>query len=238
MHDVSKRYGHTTAFDHVTLSVSSGTVYGLIGTNGAGKSTLMRVLATLERPTSGKLTILDLDAERASREIRRAVGYVPDDNTAFRGITVGEHLDFLAQCYGLSYRERLANVDTMLQLVELDRLRHVSTIDLSRGFRQRLSLASALVHDPQLLIMDEPLSGLDFAGREEMLEVLSELRRMGKTIVLASHAVEDVRRLCDAVGLLHKGVLVDSGTLDRVLETESAESLPEALTQTLRGLAA
>lgn len=218
---LSKRYGAAKALDEVSLALAPGAVYGLLGPNGSGKSTLLRVLATLERPTAGRVLVLGQDVVSAPRAVRRSLGFVPDGFAPYRGLSVAEHLDFFADCYGLRRRERLAAVDTMLQLVDLELWRNKPASGLSRGLRQRLALATALVHNPEILLMDEPLAGVDAAGRSEMLEVLRELRAMGKTIVLSSHGLEDVSRLCDAVVLLQKGHLLAFGTMDEVFADEA-----------------
>lgn len=230
---LSKCYDGTKALDNVSVALASGAIYGFLGPNGSGKSTLLRVLATLERPTAGQVHILGREITAAPQAIRRSLGFVPDEFAAQRGLSVGEHLDFLASCYGLRRRERLAAVDTMLQLVDLRAWRDKPATAISRGLRQRLALATALVHNPEVLLLDEPLAGVDEAGRTEMLEVLRELREMGKTIVLSSHALEDVSRLCDAVGILQKGRLMAFGTMSELFGEESPE---DALSQTLRGL--
>ncbi len=214
---LGKRYGATLALEDVSFSIGEGVVFGVLGANGCGKSTLLRLLATLERPSAGSIAIWGQDVATAPRTARRLVGYVPEVYQPLRGLTVGEHLEYLAACHALRGRERRAAVEAMLSLVDLESCRDRDVLELSRGQRQRLALASALVHDPALLLLDEPFAGLDAVAREEMVEVLKELRVMGKAVVLASHNVAEVARLCDAVGLLHRGRLLAVGSLGEVL---------------------
>jgi ABC-2 type transport system ATP-binding protein len=215
--NLTKRYGASTAVDAVTLSLPEGSIYGVLGTNAAGKSTLLRLLATLETPTSGAFSVMGKAVRQDPRAVRRLIGFVPESFIVQRGLTVAEHLDLVAACQNLPQRERRPAVDSMLQLVDLEGQRDSEVERLSRGQRQRLALASSMLHDPRLLLLDEPLAGLDAVGRGEMLEVLKELRSMGKTVLLSTHAVADVEQLCDAVGLLHKGKLLASGSVAEVL---------------------
>ena len=219
--NLTKRYGGTTALENVSFALTDGVVYGVLGTNGSGKSTLLRLLATLERPTSGSITVLGKEVDRAPRSVRREIGFVPEGFAIGRGFTVGEHLDYFATCYGLRKRERASAVDTMLQLVDLEGWRDRDAVELSRGQRQRLALATAMVHNPTALVMDEPLAGLDALGRSEMLEVLKELRTMGKVVILSGYNLAEIGHLCDAIGLLHQGRLVASGPMGEVLAVEA-----------------
>ncbi len=215
--NLSKRYGGTMALENVSFTLTEGVVFGILGANGCGKSTLLRLLATLERPTTGSISIMGRDVAAVPRAVRRQIGFVPEVYLPQRGLTVGEHLTYLATCYALRGRERRAAVDTMLSLVDLEPCRERGVADLSRGQRQRLALASAMVHDPAVVILDEPLAGLDALAREEMLEVLKELRAMGKVVVLSSHNLAAVAPICDAIGLLHRGQLMAVGPLGEVL---------------------
>jgi ABC-2 type transport system ATP-binding protein len=219
--NLTKRYGGKAALEKVTFALMEGVVYGILGPNGSGKSTLLRLLATLERPTSGSIAVLGRDVAVATRGVRKEIGFVPEGFAVSRGFTVEEHLDFFATCHGLSKRERQAAVDTMLQLVDLEGWRDRDVEDLSRGQRQRLALASAMAHNPPVLIMDEPLAGLDALGRTEMLEVMKELRTMGKVVILSSHNLAEISPLCDAIGLLHRGRLVASGPISEVFSQDA-----------------
>jgi len=214
--ELSRRFGKVTAVDHLNLKVPPGALFGLIGPNGAGKTTTLRMLAGLLEPTSGQIVINGHVANHDWRELRRQIGYMPDFFGVYEDMLVWEYLDFFARCYDLPAARRRQVTDELLDLVDLTQKKDVYVQTLSRGMRQRLCLAHALVHDPQVLLLDEPASGLDPRARVEMRELLRELGAMGKTIVVSSHILTELAELCDSVGIIEKGHLVASGPLDEI----------------------
>ncbi|WP_029215239.1 ABC transporter ATP-binding protein [Kallotenue papyrolyticum] len=214
--DLTRRYGRHLALDRLNLSIAPGTIYGLIGPNGAGKTTTLRLLAGLLEPTSGQIRLLGTPLDRAGRIAQRRVGYMPDFFGVYDNLRVWEYLDFFARCYDLPAARRRATVDGLLELVDLADKRNALVQDLSRGMQQRLCLAHALVHDPPILLLDEPASGLDPRARLELRELLRTLREMGKTIILSSHILSELAEICTALGIMHQGRLVASGTIEAV----------------------
>jgi ABC-2 type transport system ATP-binding protein len=214
--NLTRRFGNLTAVDRLDLNIPEGSLFGLIGPNGAGKTTTLRMLAGLLEPTAGEIRIQQLPVRQYWDEIQWQVGYMPDFFGVYEDLLVWEYLDFFARCYRLSPQKRQRIVTDLLELVDLGEKREAYVNTLSRGMRQRLCLAHALVHDPQVLLLDEPASGLDPRARVEMRELLRELRSMGKTIVLSSHILTELADLCDSIGIMEKGRLVASGTLDEI----------------------
>ena len=213
---LTRRFGRITAVDDLNLQVPPGSLFGLIGPNGAGKTTTLRMLAGLLQPTSGKITIKGQIANHDWRDLQRQIGYMPDFFGVYEDMLVWEYLDFFARCYDVPPARRRQVTDELLELVDLAEKRDTYVQTLSRGMRQRLCLAHALVHDPQVLLLDEPASGLDPRARIEMRELLRELGAMGKTIVVSSHILMELAELCDSVGIIEKGRLVASGRLDDI----------------------
>jgi ABC-2 type transport system ATP-binding protein len=209
---LTKRYGQLFAVRDLNLEVPRGSVYGLIGPNGAGKTTTFSVLASLLKPTSGQVSVLGHDPVRHPREVRKRLGYMPDILGVYDGLQVDEYLQFFAACYDVPKSRWPATIDTLLELVDLTTKRSARVNSLSRGMKQRLSLARALVHDPEVLILDEPASGLDPRARVELRNLLGELRTMGKTIVVSSHILSELAEMCTEIGIMEKGVLLASGT--------------------------
>lgn len=214
--DLTRRYGRTTAVDHLNLSIAPGTIYGFVGPNGAGKTTTLRMLAGLMEPSSGVVELQGERLDRDGRTAQRLVGYMPDFFGVYDDLRVWEYLDFFARCYGLPAAKRRSTVAGLLDLVDLTAKRDAFVQGLSRGMQQRLCLAHALVHDPPILLLDEPASGLDPRARLELRELLRTLREMGKTIVLSSHILSELAEVCTALGIMQGGQLVASGTLDEV----------------------
>lgn len=213
---LTRRFGKINAVRDLNLCISSGSLFGLIGPNGAGKTTTLRMLAGLLEPTAGEVRIGGLNMRHHWREIQWQVGYMPDFFGVYDDLLVWEYLDFFARCYGLSAERRRRVIDELLELVDLTDKRDAYVHTLSRGMRQRLCLAHALVHDPQVLLLDEPASGLDPRARVEMRELLRELRNMGKTILLSSHILSELAELCDSIGIMERGNLVISGPLEEI----------------------
>lgn len=212
---LSKRYKKNApwALEELNLRVPQGALFGFIGPNGAGKTTTLRLLAGLLEPTQGEVWIAGQAVHKDPRAIHTVVGYMPDSFGLYYEMTAWEYLDFFARCHALSpaYRKRV--VDELLELVGLSHKRNEDVGHLSRGMQQRLCLAHALVHDPQVLLLDEPASGLDPRARVEMRELLRELSAMGKTIVLSSHILSELAEMCNEIGIIQKGKIVASGPL-------------------------
>ncbi len=214
--DLTRRYGRMTALDQLNLTVAQGSIYGFIGPNGAGKTTTLRLLAGLLPPTSGAIRLMGQRLGAQGRESQWLVGYMPDFFGVYDDLRVWEYLDFFARCYGLSGQRRRTTVDQLLDLVDLTSRRNDLVQHLSRGMQQRLCLAHALVHDPPILLLDEPASGLDPRARVELRELLRTLREMGKTIVLSSHILSELAEICTEIGIIDSGRMIVSGTLTEV----------------------
>ncbi len=213
---LTRRFGKITAVHDLNLRVMTGSLFGLIGPNGAGKTTTLRMLAGLLQPTSGQIALNGQVANHDWRELQRQIGYMPDFFGVYEDMLVWEYLDFFARCYDMPASRRRQVTQELLELVDLGEKRDAYVQTLSRGMRQRLCLAHALVHDPQVLLLDEPASGLDPRARVEMRELLRELGAMGKTIVVSSHILMELAELCDSVGIIEKGQLVASGSLAEI----------------------
>ncbi|MEJ2210885.1 MAG: ABC transporter ATP-binding protein [Anaerolineae bacterium] len=211
-----RKFGRVVAVDDLNLQVPAGALFGLIGPNGAGKTTTLRMLAGLLEPTQGEIVIGGQVANHDWRLLRRQIGYMPDFFGVYEDMLVWEYLDFFARCYDLPGPRRGQVVGELLELVDLAEKRDAYVETLSRGMRQRLCLAHALVHDPQVLLLDEPASGLDPRARVEMRELLRELGAMGKTVIVSSHILSELAELCDAVGIVERGRLVAAGPLAEI----------------------
>jgi ABC-2 type transport system ATP-binding protein len=223
MRGLTKRYRQLTAVEDLDLAVEEGAVFGFVGPNGAGKTTTMRILATLLRPTAGEAWVAGHSVVDERRAVRRAVGYMPDFFGVYGDMKVWEYLDFFAACYEIPAETRRQLVDDLLELVDLTHRREDYVDALSRGMKQRLCLARALAHDPQVLILDEPASGLDPRARIEIRELLRELQAMGKTIFVSSHILSEIEEVCTHVGIIEEGHLVAVGTLDEMRKRIQAQ---------------
>jgi ABC-2 type transport system ATP-binding protein len=208
-----KRYGQLMAVKDLDLVVEEGAVFGFVGPNGAGKTTTMRILATLLRPTAGEARVAGYSVRKDRRSVRRAIGYMPDFFGVYDDMKVWEYLDFFSACYEIPSETRRRLMGDLLELVDLAHRRDDYVDALSRGMKQRLCLARALAHDPQLLILDEPASGLDPRARVEIRELLRELQAMGKTIFVSSHILLEIEEICTHIGIIEAGQLVAMGTL-------------------------
>jgi ABC-2 type transport system ATP-binding protein len=211
-----KRYGKLTAVDNLSIQVPRGAIYGFVGPNGAGKTTTMRILTTLITPTSGEAYVAGYSVTDFPREVRRAIGYMPDFFGVYDDMKVWEYLDFFAACYEIPERERPNLITDLLALVDLTHRRDDMVEKLSRGMKQRLSLARTLAHDPDVLILDEPASGLDPRARIEIRELLVEMAQMGKTIFFSSHILADVSEICTHLGIIESGQMVAQGTVSEI----------------------
>lgn len=210
---LSKNYGDTLAVDDLSFQVAAGEIFGFIGPNGAGKTTTLRVLATLLEPTAGDIYIDGLCVVNETEQVRRVIGYMPDYFGVYDGITVAEYLDFFASAYGLRRPKRRSVVQDVLDLTDMGDLKDRMVASLSKGMKQRLCLAKTLVHDPKVLILDEPASALDPRARIEMRFLLKELCQMGKTVLISSHILTELSDLCDSVAIIEKGGLVACGKM-------------------------
>lgn len=215
--NLHKRFGSTLAVQGLSLEVEEGDIYGFLGPNGAGKTTTMRILATLLRPDSGQAEILGHNVVTDATNVRPLIGYMPDSSGAYRDMLVSEYLEFFAAAYRVSRDRRAKVVSDCIELTGLADKRDELIEGLSRGMRQRLGLARSLIHDPRILILDEPASGLDPRARIEILEVLRALSAMGKTILISSHILSELRHLCNKICIIDHGDVIYSGTIEEAL---------------------
>ncbi len=213
-----KRYDGTLAVAGVDLEIAAGEIHGLVGPNGAGKTTTLKMLATVLEPTAGRAQVAGIDVVKEPDSVRRVIGYMPDSFGVYDDMKVWEYLDFFARCYGLPATRRRQMIGDLLELVDLADKRDAPVQALSRGMQQRLCLAHTLVHDPQVLLLDEPASGLDPRARVELRELLRELRALGKTIVISSHILPELEELCTSVTIIDHGRVLASG---RVADIEA-----------------
>ena len=213
---LTKRYGRSVAVSGLDLSIDAGEIFGLVGPNGAGKTTTLKMLATLLPPTAGEAQIAGISVRREPDAVRRVLGYMPDNFGVYDDMRVWEYLDFFGRCYGLSGSRRRQMIGDLLELVDLAQKRDSYVQDLSRGMQQRLCLAHALVHDPQVLLLDEPASGLDPRARVELRELLRELRSLGKTIVISSHILPELEELCTSLAIIDHGRVMASGQVEEI----------------------
>jgi ABC-2 type transport system ATP-binding protein len=215
--DLTKMYGDLYALNRLTLRLERGDVYGFIGPNGAGKTTTMRILATLLNPTWGEATVCGYSIYNGAKDIRRLIGYMPDFFGVYDDMKVIEYLEFFAAAYRIKGPERRKKCDQVLELVDLGYKRDALVTSLSRGMTQRLGLARVLLHEPQVLLLDEPASGLDPRARIEMRGLLKELRSMGKTILVSSHILPELADICNKIGIIERGKLLFDGDVQSAI---------------------
>jgi ABC-2 type transport system ATP-binding protein len=218
---LTRLYGNITALDRLDLTVNKGDLFGFIGSNGAGKTTTLRILATFLAPSAGTAQILGRDLLREADAVRHVIGYMPDFFGVYKDMEVTEYLDFFGACYKIPTAQREKTVNDVLELVGLTDKKGALIGALSRGMQQRLGLARVLIHDPQLLLLDEPASGLDPRARIEMMAILQELQRLGKTIIISSHILSELQTLCNRVAIIEKGRLIYSGAVQGVRDQVS-----------------
>ncbi len=216
LHDFGKDYGDFRAVNSITMKIEAGELYGFIGPNGAGKSTSIRFLATLLKATRGDGMVNGYSVNKQPMDVRRSIGYMPDDFGVYDGMKVWEFLDFFAVAYKIGRTERKQIIGDVLELLDLTHKRDDFVNGLSRGMKQRLCLAKTLVHDPPVLILDEPTSGLDPRARIEVKALLKELKRMGKTILISSHILSELADCCTSIGIIERGELLMHGSIDSV----------------------
>src|ERR1700691_5207616 len=218
---LTRTYGAMTALSSLDLTVMRGDLFGFFGSNGGGKTTTLRILATFLAPSAGTAKVLGHDVVANADAVRHVIGYMPDFFGVYKDMEVTEYLDFFGACYKIPTAQREKTVNDVLELVGLTEKKGALIGALSRGMQQRLGLARVLIHDPQLLLLDEPARGLDPRGRIEMMDILQELQRLGKTIIISSHILSELQTLCNRVAIIEKGKLIYSGPVQGVREQMS-----------------
>jgi ABC-2 type transport system ATP-binding protein len=213
---LTRTYGNMVALNSLDLTVQRGDLFGFIGSNGAGKTTTLRILATFLAPSAGNAYVLGHDVVRDADAVRHVIGYMPDFFGVYKDMEVTEYLDFFGACYKIPTTQREKTVADVLELVGLSEKKGALIGALSRGMQQRLGLARVLIHDPQLLLLDEPASGLDPRARIEMMAILQELQRMGKTIIISSHILSELQTLCNRVAIIERGKMIYCGPVSGV----------------------
>ena len=213
-----KKYGKFTAVDDLNLSIPESSIFGFVGPNGAGKTTTMKIMSGLLKATSGSVMIDDVDVTKNPKALKERIGYMPDFFGVYDDLKVSEYMDFYAGTYYIPYEQREALIDNLLEIVDLSHKKDSYVDNLSRGMKQRLCLARSLIHDPKVLILDEPASGLDPRARVEMKEVLKQLQTMGKTIMISSHILPELAEMCTEVGIIDKGHIVVQGSVQEIMK--------------------
>lgn len=216
--NLTKEFQDVRAVDQLNLHLAPGEIFGFIGPNGAGKTTTIKMIATLLRPTAGEARVNGINVVEHPEEVRAIIGYMPDFFGVYEDVKVWEYLDFFAAAYKIPRADRPAIIDDVLELTDLTTKRDSFVEELSRGMKQRLCLAKTLVHEPLLLLLDEPASGLDPRARIEIRELLKELRRMGKTIFVSSHILSELADFCTSIGIIEAGRLIAAGSVDEIIE--------------------
>lgn len=215
--DLEKNFTKVRALDNVSFTAKQGEVYGLVGPNGAGKTTCLNIVATLLEPCGGSVYIDGQDISRFVLESRQKIGYMPDFFGTYRNVTFYDYLDFFAGCYGLPLKRRKTRIDYVAELTGLADKKQEMVDNLSRGMKQRLCLAKTLLHEPKVLLLDEPASGLDPYARIEIRRILKTVSGAGTTILISSHILSDLQNLCTNIAVMSKGRIVDQGRLDEIL---------------------
>ena len=213
-----KNYGKFKAVNNLNLKIDTGAIFGFVGPNGAGKTTTMKIMAGLMKADSGNVFINDVDIIANPAKLKDKIGYVPDFFGVYDNLKVSEYMDFYAGTYYIPYSERKEIIDNLLELVNLTEKKESYVDLLSRGMKQRLCLARSLIHSPEILILDEPASGLDPRARVEMKEILKQLKDMGKTIIISSHILPELAEMCTSIGIIERGQMVVSGTVNEILQ--------------------
>ncbi|MDP7020020.1 MAG: ABC transporter ATP-binding protein [Pirellulaceae bacterium] len=214
---LTKKYGELTALDDLSIEVARGSILGFIGPNGAGKTTAIKILVGLATPTAGTATIAGVDCVRNARRIKRVVGYMPDRFGSYDNMRVREYLDFFGAAFGIPRRKRRTRIDEVLEITSSGYMQDRYVETLSHGMQQRVGIARTLLHDPEVLILDEPANGLDPQARIEMRELLLNLAGMGKTLIVTSHILAELARICNQVAILTNGKLRAAGSLDEIM---------------------
>jgi ABC-2 type transport system ATP-binding protein len=224
-HRLTKQFDNHVAVNHLDLQIDRGEVYGLIGPNGAGKTTLIRMLAAAEEPTAGEIYINGARFLRGQNnpELKRQLGYLPDDFPLYDDLTVWDYLDYFARLYFLSDPQRSQRLHEVIELVELQQKRNEVIATLSRGMKQRLSLARSIIHNPTLLLLDEPVSGLDPLARVQVRNIIRSLQQQGMTILISSHILSDLAEICTSIGIMELGTLVESSRLQELYDRSNQD---------------
>lgn len=222
--ELTKRYGRFLALDHVNFHINKGDIFGFVGPNGTGKTTTMRIMCGLIKATSGNVVIDGVNVLKRPAEVKRLIGYVPDFFGVYDNLKVMEYMEFYGSMYGMRKADVVDASERLLELVNLQDKHEAFVDSLSRGMKQRLCVARSLIHDPELLILDEPGSGLDPRSRVEMWNLLKRLSAMGKTIMISSHILPELSEMCDSIGVLDHGRMVASGNVDEILDHSDAVS--------------
>lgn len=218
VNNLVKKYGKFTAVNNLSMNIPEGEIYGFVGPNGAGKSTTMKIICGLLTATSGDVQLDGADAIHDRKNMKQNIGYMPDFFGVYDDLKVHEYLDFYASIYGMNEKDRKKVAKDLLDLVELSHKKDFYVDSLSRGMKQKLCLARALIHNPKLLVLDEPASGLDPRARIEMKEILRSLKEMGKTILISSHILSELAELCTHVGIIDNGQMVITGSVDEIMQ--------------------
>ncbi|AUS99432.1 phosphatase [Nostoc sp. CENA543] len=224
---LTKQFERHVAVNDVELEIQAGEVYGLIGPNGAGKTTLIRMLAAAEEPTTGEIYINGdrLRRDKSNPTLKRRLGYLPDDYPLYEDLTVWDYLDYFARLYRLREPRRTQRLHEVLELIQLGNKRNSLISTLSRGMKQRLSLARTIIHEPIVLLLDEPVSGLDPIARMQFREIIKALQEAGMTILISSHVLSDLAELCTSVGIMELGFLVESASLQHLYQRLSRQQI-------------
>ncbi|MFN5943967.1 MAG: ABC transporter ATP-binding protein [Phycisphaerae bacterium] len=232
--ELTKFYGSLAALNRLTIDIGPGEVFGFIGPNGAGKTTTMKILACLIQPDRGNASVAGFDIAKDADAVRRNIGYMPDFLGVYDDLTVDEYLQFFAAAFGISRKNRGAIIGQVLELTDLTFKRHALVDSLSRGMQQRLGVARVLVHDPKVLFLDEPASGLDPRARIEMRSLLQELGKMGKTLLVSSHILSELAEMCTSIGIIERGTLLYAGSIQDAYErTRQRSDIAERIAVTL-----
>ena len=229
VNNLTKVYGDLTALQDLSLTLDRGQILGLIGPNGAGKTTAIKILVGLTRPTSGSARIAGCDCVRQPKMIKRLVGYMPDMFGSYDNMRVWEYLDFFGAAFGISRSKRVLRIDEVLETTGSTYMRDRFVESLSHGMKQRIGIARTLLHDPSVLILDEPANGLDPEARIEMRQILLRLAELGKTLLVTSHILPELARICDRVAILNRGRLEAFGTLAEIMRSVSEQRTIEVL---------
>lgn len=215
--ELKKSFGKFTALNSLSMNITDNSIFGFVGPNGAGKTTTMKIMAGLLKADSGNIYINGEDVLKNPQKIREKIGYMPDFFGVYDDLKVMEYMDFYAGTYYIPYADRPSLIDSLLEIVDLSDKKDAYVDSLSRGMKQRLCLARSLIHDPNLIILDEPASGLDPRARVEMKEVLKQLKEMGKTIIVSSHILPELAEMCSEIGIIDHGQLVTQGTVNEIM---------------------
>ncbi|MBQ4536901.1 MAG: ABC transporter ATP-binding protein [Lachnospiraceae bacterium] len=218
INDLTKQYGNFTAVNHLTLHIPEGDLFGFVGPNGAGKTTTIRIVCGLLKASGGTVQIGGTNAKIGSQEMKRMIGYVPDFFGVYDNLKVTEYMDMYGSMYSMNSRDIAKLTDDLLELVNLSDKKDFYVDTLSRGMKQRLCVARALLHNPKLLILDEPSSGLDPRARVEMKELLKNLHSMGKTIIISSHILSELSEMCNSIGIMNRGQLITAGRIEDIMK--------------------